>query len=226
MRQKTFYFVRHGESLLNSKGIRQGSDGGLSEKGKAQAQAAGQSLCHLPIDVILVSPYERTRETAAIINQSFQPPRNLEFVELLKERRNPSEIIGKSVEDPAVRRIVDTIDKAYHSDEFRFSDEENFLDLKERARKALSYLGKRREKNILVLTHGIFLRMLIAYMLYGDDLNASSYNVMSFQNGASNAGVTICQYERGWFGPPKNQRWKLISWNDHTHERGIQSHTI
>jgi broad specificity phosphatase PhoE len=226
MRRKTFYFVRHGESLLNSKGVRQGSEGGLSEKGKAQAETTAQSLCHLPIDIILVSPYQRTKETAAIINQAFQPPRTIEYIELLKERRNPTEIIGKSMEDPNVRRIVDMIDKTYHSDEYRFSDEENFLDLKERARKVLSYLGKRREKNIIVLTHGIFLRMIIAYMLYGDELTASSYNVMSFMNASSNAGVTICEYEKGWFGPPKDQRWKLISWDDHTHDQSLQSHGI
>jgi hypothetical protein len=52
------------------------------------------------------------------------------------ERKNPSEIIGKHTDDSEVTRIVDQMDLAYHLDEYRFSDEENFTDLKKRARES------------------------------------------------------------------------------------------
>ncbi len=160
MTRKLFYFVRHGESLLNAAGIRQGSDGSLSEKGKLQAEATGKRLYNYPFQIILASPFTRTRETAVIINTCFKKPKRIEYSDLLKERKNPSEIIGKSMSDPEVMSIVDHIDKSYHSDDFRYSDEENFLDLKFRAKETLAYLATRREKVVLVVTHGIFLRLI------------------------------------------------------------------
>jgi broad specificity phosphatase PhoE len=101
---------------------------------------------------MLVSPYERTIETAALINHEFEKPLPIEYNDLLMERRNPSEIVGKSVNDPEVKKIVDHIDKSYHSDDYRFSDEENFSDLKTRARNLLEYLAGRREKTLVVVT--------------------------------------------------------------------------
>ena len=226
MTRKLFYFVRHGESLLNAAGIRQGSEGSLSPSGKEQAKVTGERLSQHPIQVILASPYIRTRETADIINGCFKKPRVIEYNDLLKERRNPSEIVGQSVEDVNVKRIVDTIDKTFHTDEYRYSDEENFQDLKGRARDLLDYLSTRPEKFILVVTHGIFLRMVIAYIIYGDQLNSATYNTLGFLNTSNNTAVTVCEYKRGWFGPPAHERWKLIAWDDYSKKAGPQSKGI
>lgn len=226
MTRKLFYFVRHGESLLNAAGIRQGSDGSLSESGKMQAKVTGERLAHHPIQIILASPYIRTRETADIINKCFSKSRTIEFSDLLKERRNPSEIVGQSMNDPAVKRIVDTIDKSYHTDEYRFSDEENFQDLKMRAKDLLDWLSERPEEFLLVVTHGIFLRMVIAYIIYGEQLNSVTYNTLGFLNTSNNAAVTVCEYKKGWFGPPKDQRWKLIAWDDYSKNESPQSRGI
>ncbi len=226
MSTKIIYFVRHGESLLNAQKIRQGSEGSLSEKGKAQAEITGRRLAHHPFDVILVSPYVRTRETADIINRCLDKQKPIEYNDLLKERRNPTEIIGKSIFEPEVKKAVDAIDKSFHSDDYRYSDEENFNDLKKRAKDLLDYLATRKEKNILVVTHGIFLRMVAAYIVQGDSLTASNYNSLSFHNESNNAGITVCKYSKGWFGPPVNERWKLIAWDDYSHEKEVKSRGI
>lgn len=218
MSRKLFYFVRHGESLLNAAGIRQGSEGSLSEKGQSQAHETGKRLTTHRIDVILASPYIRTKETADIINGELGDKKKIEYIDLLHERRNPSEIIGKPMSDPDVSRIVDTIDKTFHSNDFRYSDEENFQDLKDRARTLLEYLASRAEKNILVVTHGIFLRMIVAYIEYGERLNAATYNTLSFFNASNNAAITICEYKKGWFGPAKSKRWKVLAWDDYSRE--------
>lgn len=218
MARKLFYFVRHGESLLNAAGIRQGSEGGLSDKGKEQAAATGRRIAHNKFDVILVSPYVRTKETAAIINEQFETPGKIEYLDLLHERRNPSEIIGKPMSDPEVKRIVETIDKTFHSNEYRYSDEENFEDLRERARALLEYLENRPEKNILVVTHGIFLKMVAAYIEYRERLNAVTYNTLSYFNTSNNAAITVCEYRKGFFGPPKEKRWKVLAWDDYSRE--------
>lgn len=210
-RTKTVYFVRHGETVLNAAKIRQGSEGGLSDKGKLQVQAQAERLKIYTIDIILASPFERTRETAAIINKSLN--KKIEFNPLLAERRNPSEIIGKSADDPEVRHIVDVIDKSLHEGGLRYSDEENFEDLKKRAHDLLEYLAHRPERNILCVTHGIFLTMVIAYIQFGEALTAQRFVELSFFNPTNNAAITVCGYN-----PRKkrfNNGWQLRAWNDY-----------
>ncbi len=226
-----FYFVRHGQSILNARGIRQGSEGQLSEKGVEQAHITGERLSQEqratkePMDVILASPYDRTRETASIIAEHLQIKRPIEFVDLLHERRNPSIIIGKSAEEPEISRIIDMMDRSYHSDDYRFADEENFTDLRDRAKATLEYLEKRKEKRIVVVTHGIFLKMLISYMLYREKLTAEGYNKISFLNPSNNAGITVCACNTGLFGirllgPRASKRWELVAWDEHFDIKG------
>ncbi len=226
MSRKIFYMIRHGESLLNAQHIRQGAEGSLSEKGKKQAEDTGKRLSHTKFDVILVSPYIRTKETAEIISKQLKkvPRKPLEYVDLLVERRNPSEIIGQSGDDFYISKIIDQIDKSYHSDDFRYSDEENFLDLKARAKKLLEYLERRSEHKFLIVTHSIFLKMVAAYLIHKDSLDSKKYNLLSFTNSSNNASITVCEYNSGWLGDgwlgrhfyPIEKRWKLIAWDDYT----------
>ncbi len=210
--RKTFYFVRHGQTILNAQNIRQGADGSLSDKGFEQANITGRRLEKTKFDIILASPYERAKETAETIAQYVKKP--IVYLDLLVERRNPKEIVGRSATDLDVRKIVDTIDKSFHDNNFRFSDEENFSDLKTRAREALKVLSKRREKRILVVTHSIFLKILVAYIVKGEELSASDYNTLSFLNTSGNASITVCEYRKGIFVPRREKGWKLIAWDD------------
>ena len=150
------------------------------------------------------SPFERARETAEIINKALGVP--LSYSPLLAERRNPTEVIGKSENDPAIKDIMDRVDRMYHDDDYRYTDEENFTDLKERAKKCLALLGSQSARHMVAVTHGIYLKMVIGYLLYRDNLHAGEYVKLSFFNASDNAGITICEYEplkrfnatRGW----------------------------
>ena len=225
MARKLFYMVRHGESLLNAQHVRQGPDGALSDLGRQQAAATGGRLTHIVFDVVLVSPFQRTRETADVIMQYTSSKKPIEYVDLLVERKNPSEIVNKYAEDPQVKKIVDIIDRSFHNDDFRYSDEENFVDLKKRARKLLEYLQTREENKVLVVTHSIFLKMVAAYLLYGERLTAKRHNLLSFLNTSNNASITIVEYNSGIFGNtwlgkmlnPESKRWRLVAWDDYTH---------
>jgi len=225
MARKLFYMVRHGESILNAEHIRQGGEGALSELGRTQATATGTRLSKTHFDAVLVSPYERTRETAALIMEHVKSRKPVEYVDLLVERRNPSEIVNQSADDWNVKKIVDLIDKSFHSDDFRYSDEENFADLKSRAHELLLYLTRRPEKKILVVTHSIFLKMIAACIIYGEELTAARYNLLSFLNASNNASITVVEYNPGilqgtWIGRllfKRKNPWKLIAWDDYTH---------
>ncbi len=213
--KKLIYFVRHGETILNAKGIRQGQDGGLTEHGRAQALATAKRFPQKKDNpqVIIASPYERTRETAEIIATELKMP--VEYCDLLVERRNPTEIIGHAGTEPETKHIVDLMDKSFHEDNFRYSDEENFTDMKERSRKLVEYIKTRKEERIIMVTHSIFLKLFISYLLLGEKLTASTYNTLSYLNPIENGGITICAYKKQTrFLRKPLEQWDLIVWND------------
>lgn len=211
MATKLIYFVRHGESQQNAEGIRQGSEGPLSPQGVLQVIATSKRFPQNKgkPEVIISSPYERTKETANIIAAELNMM--VEYCDLLRERKNPTEIVGHKGEERDIKKIVDVIDGSYHKDELRYSDEENFEDLKERAKQLLSFIEDRGEDRIIMVTHGIFLKMVIAYIIYGESLTASLYNTLSYHNPINNAGMTICKFIPHWFA---QDEWKVVTWND------------
>ncbi|KKQ02576.1 MAG: hypothetical protein US12_C0029G0006 [Parcubacteria group bacterium GW2011_GWA2_36_24] len=212
MGTKLIYFVRHGETELNVKNIRQGQEGSLTEKGKIQALAVAKRFPKQKghPQVIISSPFERTKETAEIIAKELQM-KKVEYSDLLKERKNPSEIIGHWGQEVNVKHITEQMDKSYHTDDFRISNEENFTDLKTRAKKLLKYIKRRKEKRIIMVTHMNFLKMIVSYMIHKNTLTASQYNTLSYFNSLNNASITICSYTPHWF---KKDEWKILVWND------------
>ncbi|MDO8566545.1 MAG: histidine phosphatase family protein [bacterium] len=211
MRPRRFYFVRHGETLLNAKHIRQGEEGDLSEEGRHQAERVGEILTSLPIERIIASPYPRAQETAMILKKYLKVP--ILYSPLLAERKNPSEIIGKSTRDPDVIRIVDQMDLAYHEDEYRFSDEENFIDLKKRARKCLTLLARQGVQETVIVTHHHILKMFLAYMLYRERLHAADFTKLAFFNVSDNAGITVCEFHP-WKMFSETRGWEVVSYNE------------
>jgi probable phosphoglycerate mutase len=211
MATKVIYFVRHGQTENNLQNIKQGAEGTLTERGRVQALATAKRF---PKErgrpqIIIASPYERTRETAEIIAAELNL--KIKYTKLLVERRNPSEVIGRWGGDPEVKNIMDHMDRTYHPDDMRISDEENFIDLKERAKKLLRYIRHRRQQRIIMVTHSNFLKMIVSYMLHGDSLTAIEYAKLSFFNPIDNAGMAICSYTSHWF---KKDEWKVLVWND------------
>lgn len=208
---KYVYFVRHGETVLNRSRIRQGQEGGLSEEGKDQAIKTGIRLSQMHIQHMYVSPYERTQETAALINTHASIP--FSYTPLLAERKNPSEIIGKSYDNPEVQKIINMIDFTNHDPDFRFSDEENFSDLRVRAKGLLLFLALRPYTRIVCVTHGIFLKMVLAHITYGKKLNPLHHAALAYATQVHNAGITLLYYNpwRVFVGKPL---WSIVVFDD------------
>lgn len=73
--QTAFWFLRHGETDYNARGLSQGAiDVDLNENGRAQAKTAAARLANQGIVSIVCSPMLRTRETAAIVNEVLHLP--------------------------------------------------------------------------------------------------------------------------------------------------------
>jgi broad specificity phosphatase PhoE len=212
---KTIYLVRHAESTANASGIRQGSDSELSELGKQQASVASKRLSRLTLDRLIASPYLRAERTMAEIRE-MHPDVPLEYSELFTERRNPSVMLGRSMGDPKIEAIWDEIKANYHIDGWRHSDEENFEDFRDRVACSLELLVKTEGENILVVTHGMYLKMLFAIVLLGDHLTPRVFwdRFVQIKN-VLNTGIVIIELAERYGGG--GRFWKLVTWNDHSH---------
>ncbi len=215
---KRVYFVRHGLSISNEVNKYQEWDEPLSEMGRKQAGALAKRFETIPIDITLSSTMERALETARVVSGCIN--KEIVTTDLLHEIHRPNEVRNQVQTDPAVLAIMKKVEQAFiDGSSWHHSDEENFHDLKERAKKALAFIEARSENHILVATHGLFLRMVIARMLFGEELTPREFVQFNFTFKTTNTGITLCDYnperKNGWTGEPKP--WGVLTWNDHSH---------
>lgn len=72
---KRLYFVRHGQTEWNAIMRMQGQwNSDLSELGREQADVNGQFLKSQNIEKLFVSPLDRTKQTAEIVNNHLRVP--------------------------------------------------------------------------------------------------------------------------------------------------------
>ncbi len=203
---KTVYFVRHGRTEGNEKKFYQHGEVPLSEKGKAQAAFVADRFSRIEIEKVISSDMNRAKETAeAIAAKTGQP---LELQPLLRELVRPSEMRGKLHADPEARKILKFIKDNFESGK-RYSDEENFYDLKNRAQEAKAYIESRHERALAIVTHGTFLKMLIGVMIFDTLLTANEFLALDAVFHSSNTGITTCAHEDG--------KWQIRTWNDYAH---------
>jgi len=208
---KTIYFVRHGESEVNASDVWIGDNTELTEKGIRQTEYIASRCKKLPIDVIISSTLKRAKETAEIIKNKISKP--LEYSDLFVERKWPSEQVGFPKNHPKADEIKRIVWDNFSDPEFRYSDEENFNDLKERIRKALIFLENRPEENILVVTHGFVMRIIVAYVVMGEELTAIECDQFIDKFHTKNTGLTVMHYGK----KIKRTQWYFSVWNDHAH---------
>lgn len=201
------YFVRHGESEFNAKRFHQDGNVALSKKGIEQAEYVADRLQSLPIERIVASPFIRAKETSEIISKKIDVP--VEFNPLLVEIKRPTEIEGRSVDDTEVILIKNKIYENWENPNFRHSDEETFFDFKDRARRAFEEIKKLKDEHVLIVTHGDFISMIACLLIFGNELKPKDFFNFRDAFALTNTGVTVCE--------KKNNRLKLISWNDVSH---------
>ncbi len=204
---KTVYFVRHGESEGNVANAFQSAVEKLTGVGEKQAELVARRFASIPVDVILASTMHRAHHTAEKIAEvtGKELISNDIFIEVLR----PTTLHGQTKNDPDIKAIDDQLLEHFGNADWRHSDEENFFDLQKRARKAIAIILERPEENICVVTHGFFLRMMFAEMMFGKDLTPVIFLHMNRVMKTFNTGITKMRHEeRGWL---------LLVWNDHAH---------
>ncbi|MEX0917440.1 MAG: histidine phosphatase family protein [Candidatus Paceibacterota bacterium] len=207
------YFVRHGSTDGNESDQFQLPTIALSEKGNKQAEFMAERFKAIPIDVIFASPMMRASQTAKAIAQCV----GHEVVEdpIFEEIKRPSAVRGQSKSEPEVKAIMKIVKETFTDPNNRHSDEEDYFQIKNRGQKIMELLSKRKEQNILVVTHGEILKMVLALVIFGDKLTPDIFEEVKRTFVPHNTGITLIQYDHS-FGLHESG-WYVLGWNDHAH---------
>lgn len=211
---KVIYFVRHGQTVANVAEQTQGPDDPLNEVGLKQADIVAERAKSLDFECIVSSDYSRAKATAEKIHEA--TGKSIEFSELFRELRRPSEFLGRVVkEDSEVLAGYKLINENFGNEGWHFSDEENFFDVSTRGKEALQYLLARSERRILVVSHGNFLRNILGIMLRGETYSPQDYIDIESTFELGNTSITVAEFKHHW---RKNANtWMIQSWNDRIH---------
>lgn len=155
---KQLYFVRHGLSEMNKKGVFAGhTDTPLAEEGHEQAKKAGKQARakNLSFDVIVSSPLQRAHHTARhIAAHTEYPHENIILDDRFKER-NYGVLEGAKAKSLLGARYY--LDESIIDNQ---QDVESLEDLQNRANEALKFLQSLDHDIVLVVAHGAFGRAL------------------------------------------------------------------
>jgi len=210
--EKIVYFVRHAQSDDNVAPVFQSPSSPLSEKGKRQAERIAERISMLHFGALIASPFERAKQTAQAIARA--TGRNVEYSDLFVERVKPTYIDGKPYTDQKANKLWRDWQKSLYTSGARAEDGENFDDLLTRAGKALAFLSDRRERSLIVVTHGYFLRTIVARVLLGSTLSGEAFRQLQKAAAMENTGLTVLRYHGGFEEEPS---WRLWIYNDHAH---------
>lgn len=209
---KVVYFVRHGQSEDNAAPVFQAAESPLSELGKKQAEKIAHRISKIDFETLISSPLRRAKETTAEITR--MTGKEAEFSNLFEERQKPRSLYGKPQADAVAKKLWDTWEKSLYTPGLRIEDGENYDDLVARADKALNFLAERREKSLVVVTHGYFLRTMIARVILGETLTAPAFEMFQSRVTMENTGLSALKFKRNNKG---ELIWRLWIYNDHAH---------
>ena len=201
------YFVRHGETKDNRLRLHQTKSAPLSEAGIRQADILAKRLAKIPIDIIYSSQLLRAKQTAKIINKATH--RKIIYSKYLDEWRGPQEFIGKEKNNSEVKNINKIRNFHGQDPDWHYSNEENFLEYKNRINKFLLLISKSKKNNILVVTHVGPIKMLLMLMTGKKFLPQDFYKFSNLLK-LDNTGITLCNKD-------KNNVWTIQAYNDYSH---------
>lgn len=189
---KTYYFIRHGETEYNKKGIIQGSgvDSSLNDTGIKQAEAFYLYYQHVGFDHIICSQLQRSYQTI------------LPFVaqrQLAHERTALINEISWGIHEGQsgsleLRERYQRMVEAWSNDDLDHSlpQAESARQLAQRSAQFLTYLVTLPYKQVLICTHGRTLRCLLCLMKGQHLREMESYD-------HSNTGLFVAKWSKGDF---------------------------
>ena len=211
---KTVYFVRHAQSLHNTEPVFQAFDIPLSKQGLHQAEIIATRIAAIRPEIIIASTAPRAKQTAQAIKHKTK--RDIIFSDLFSERKHPSAIDGQPYTNQAAETLWRQWQKTLytHRSDRRIGDSENYQDILNRADRALKFLENRPESSLVVVTHGSFLRTILARSMLGNNLSGKTLRLFQERIRIANAGITVLQYQDAF---EEDFAWRILTLNDQSH---------
>lgn len=209
---KRVYFVRHGETQANVANTVQGLDDPLTERGEMQAIRIGERAKNIDFDALISSDAIRTQQTAQAIADA-KGIEKIELSPLFREAKRPTSLIGMNWTTDAYNHFRQLEAEHWGEPGWHFEDEESYEDLTKRAQDAVAYIEAHEKDTLMVVTHGRFLRYLMAYFMLGHTITSDVMLQIDSSLRTMNTGISVCfqDVEGGISG------WKILTWNDHAH---------
>lgn len=162
--KKTFYFIRHGQTDLNLKGIVQGRgvNSPLNDNGIKQAQAFYEAYKHVPFDKIYVSTLLRTHQTVEPFLAHGIPSEELVGLDEISWG-----IYEGQEQTPEIMTGFEKVVNSWRNNDLDLAIDqgESPNTLVERQREAVEYiLAQEDEENVLVCMHGRALRIMLCHL--------------------------------------------------------------
>lgn len=163
LREKTIFFVRHGQTEWNSVQRMQGRwNSDLDGLGREQADANGRLLAPMGIEAIFSSPLDRARQTTEIIRRHVRAP-------VIYDER----IVEWDCGDWSGHLLSDVMERwpkeyaALLSDPFHYRGPncENYPDLFERARPFVEDAMAHRAETLAIVSHGMIGKVMASILL-------------------------------------------------------------
>lgn len=161
--QTTIYFIRHGQTPSNAKGVQQGDkiDDYLSIRGILQIQELAKIASFLDLDILFTSYLHRAEETSAILEHQLKNPLQLLHDFRLRER-DFGTLSGKKLEQwdkllPNHREA-----EVMQMYDYRPFGGESVEDVRQRAISAILDIATNYDhKNIGIITHAGIIHLLL-----------------------------------------------------------------
>lgn len=199
------YIIRHGESLGNAGyggktdlTLKESVDPLLTEKGIAQAVAAGEFLKDINFDKFYASPMLRAARTATEILNKQTDKKQLYIMPELCEVGITREYKGVEIDE--IREFSPTAIYAEGTDtdntRMRYDTHEENGKVNERAKFVIDYLRSRYQngEKVVLVSHAAFITNLV-FMIMSLDKEAPAFDI-----DYNNTGITrVTYYKRGTY---------------------------
>ena len=193
-------FMRHGETVWNTERRYQGmTDIELSEEGLRQAECAAKRFKNIKIDKIYASPLKRAMKTA----EKIAAEKGLEII----SEDDFREIHFGEWEGKTVPELTEKYGESYTNfirepHKYGFPGEGSVENVINRIKPGIDRLIAEDEGNVLIVSHGGIIRLMIMYIM---GLDSSWFTKMWINN----TGVSIIEIKDG--------RKLLLTLNDSAH---------
>ena len=173
------YLIRHGQTDWNVERKIQGqTDIPLNINGKQQAKEAAEEIANLKIDKIISSDLSRAKETAEIINKKVGA--KITFDKRLRE------VNYGNYEGAQIDKFTDEQWKIFNETPEKIKGESR-QQVYDRVKSFIDEI--KDDENVLVVTHGGSLRMMLYYAKNKATFDMDSYNEFSKDFWINNAKV-------------------------------------